>query len=162
MKRLAVLSILAIALLCSGCITERKLRLSPIVLASQYYGPGNYTEVPNDILGDDETVYFYTELRGFRTKKVDPYYEFWVTIDISLADAAGNVYFEKKAEKEMHVTNTTEKPGFVYYKYPYYTGNLVLSGAYLVKIVATDKLSGTFVETSKEFQVNLSMTRTEG
>jgi len=162
MRPLAILPILAIALLCSGCITERKLQLSPIILASQYYGPRNYTEVPGDLLGDDETVYFYAEVKGFQTKKVGPHYEFWVTIDISLADAAGNLYFEKKTEKEMHVTNATEKPGYVYYKYPYYTGSLVLSGAYLVKIVATDKLSGTFVETSKEFQLNLSMTRTEG
>jgi len=162
MRRLVILPILSLALLCCGCITQEKLRLSPIVLASQYYGPGNYTVVEDDLLGDDETVFFYTEVRGFQTKKVKPYYEFWVTIDISIADGAGNVYVDKKSEKEIHVANVTEKPGYIYYKYPYYTGNLVLSGAYLVKIVATDKMSGTFVEKSKEFQVDLNMTKAEG
>jgi len=161
MKRLAILPILALALLCCGCITQQKLKLSPTVLASQYYGPGNYTEVENDLLGDDETVFFYAEVRGFQTKKVDRNYEFWVTIDISIADSVGNIYLEKKNEKEIHETNATEKPAYVFYKYPYYTGNLVLSGAYLVKIVATDKISQTFVETSKEFRVDLNMTKTE-
>jgi hypothetical protein len=161
MRRLAILPILALALLCCGCLTQEKLRLSTIILASQYNGPGNYTEVKDDLLGDDETVFFYAEVKGFQTQKVDRNQEFWVTIDISIADSAGNVYLEKKNEKEIHVTNATEKPAYVYYKYPWYTGNLVLSGTYLVKIVATDKISQTFVETSKEFRVDLNMTKTE-
>ncbi len=161
MKSLAIPLTLPLAILCCACITQQKLQLRPIVLASEYYGPRNFTMVENDLLGDDETVFFYTEVTGFRTRKVDRHYEFWVSIDISLSDAAGNIYFEKKNEKEIHETNATKRPTYIYYKYPYYTGNLVLSGAYLVRIVATDKISGTLAETSKEFQVNLSLTRAE-
>ncbi len=139
-----------------GCIQSPKLTTSKIILASKVYGPGNLTEITNNTLGDDQLVYFYIEARGFKTKRTDRHYEFWVSMDIKIQDDQGNVYVQKIDEKQIHVTNATRRHNMVYYYYPWFTGNLVKSGAYKVTIVVKDQLSDLHVEATREFKVNLT------
>lgn len=156
MRRLLTLFFIIMAILSAGCITQADLDLSSIVMVSEFYGPGNYTTLESDILGDQQSVIFYVEVRGFQTKKVEGKFEFWLSMDVVIGDSDGNIYVEKVDEKEIHVTNVTEKPGMIFYKYPWYTGNMVISGGYWVKIVTKDKLSGKIKESRREFEIDLT------
>jgi len=154
--QILLVSVAMLVALSMGCILRATLSISPIVIASDVYGFHNYTAVTSNILGDDQSVYFYVEVRNFETRKTKAGYEFWVSMDITIRDQEGNRYVERMDDKEIHVTNATERPGAIFYDYPWFTGNMVKSGAYFVKIVAKDKLSGQIAETEKEFDIDLS------
>ncbi len=156
MRRNTVIALVIVLSLSSlGCLIQGQLRLSSIALASEFYGPGNFTIVEGDVLGDDQTAIFYVEVRGFQTRRIGRGYEFWVSMGVTIADDEGNLYVERMNEKEIHVTNATERPGMVYYKYAWYTGNLFIGGRYWVTITATDRLADRVAESRKEFWVDL-------
>lgn len=130
--------------------------MSNILLLSKFYSPTNYTAIERDVLGDDQTVMFYLETRGFTAEKSEEGWEFWVSMDIIVYDEDGYRYVEEMDEKEIHVTNATEKPGMVWYTFPFFTGNIVRSGSYWVRISVKDRLSDRLAQQEREFYIDLS------
>ena len=156
MRLLAALLALLLLVASGGCLMAEGLRLSDILLLSAFYSPTNYTPLEKDLLGDDQAVVFYLETRGFATKKSEQGWEFWVSMDIIVYDENDIRYVEEIDEKEMHVTNATEKPRMVWYTFPFFTGNVVKSGSFWVKIVVKDRLADRVAQTEKEFYIDLS------
>ncbi len=155
-KETLVIFLLICLIAWCGCIGSKEITLSNITLLSEFNGPGNYTVLQSDVLGDAQNVIFYVETTNFKTQKDDGQYEFWVSMDITIGGPEGEIYVEKLNDREIHIKNATSKPTMVYYKYPWNTANLVQSGEYWVKIAATDKLSGNIVEMERKFQVDLN------
>ncbi len=153
-RLLAIIGLVVLSVLIHGCMNEPKLTVSDVLLLSEFNGPGNYTELGTTVLGDDQGVTFYVEIRDFGIEKSGSLYEFWVSVDIRIGDET-DVYIDKTDQQEIHIKNATEKPGMVYYKYPWNTGNMVRSGDYWVKIVAKDKLLGRVAESRLEFEIDL-------
>jgi hypothetical protein len=154
MNRLRGLLAIGLALMTAGCIAPQKMELNEIELYSGEVG--NLIKIGNGTLGPNTPVHFYIEVRNFQSQKVDNVHEFWLTMDIVITDWNGTVYLEKINENEIHITNATEKPGMVFYRFPWHTANLVLSGEYQVTIIVKDKLSGRIEERSKDFSVVLT------
>lgn len=140
----------------SGCLMAQGLRLSNILLLSKFYSPTNYTAIERDVLGDDQTIMFYLETRGFTVEKSQEGWEFWVSMDIIVYDEDGYRYVEEIDEKEIRVTNATEKPGMVWYTFPFFTGNIVRSGDYWVRISVKDRLSDRLAQQERKFYIDLS------
>ncbi len=130
--------------------------MTNILLLSRFYSPTNYTTLEKDLLGDEQTVVFYLETRGFSTKKSEEGWEFWISIDILVYDEDEIRYVEEIDEKEIHVTNATERPAMIWYTFPFFTGNMVRSGSFWVRIVVKDRLSNRVAQQEKEFYIDLS------
>jgi hypothetical protein len=156
MKRFPSILILIIIAIISGCITETTITVSKIHMCSEFYGPGNCTEITDEVIGDDQTVIFYIEASDYKTKKTGEGFEFWLSIDILISDEWNSTYVEEINEKEIHRTNSTSRDGTVWYKYSWYTGNMVRSGEYTVEINVKDRLSGKISTVSREFYLDLS------
>jgi len=160
MKRFPAILILAIVAITAGCITETRMTTSNILMLSEFIGPGNYTEITDEVIGDDQVVIFYIEASDYETKKTGEGYEFWLGIDIMISDEWNNTYVEEIDEKEIHTTNSTAREGTVWYKYSWFTGNMVRSGEYTVEINVKDRLSGKILSVSREFYLDLSRKNT--
>jgi hypothetical protein len=156
MKSLACVLAVGLLVASSGCLMAGRLRLTDILLLSSFYSPTNYTAIEKDVLADDQTVVFYLETRGFATEKSEGGWEFWVSIDIIIYDEDEYRYVEEIDEKEIHITNATERPGMVWYTFPFFTGNMVRSGSYWVRISVKDRLSDRVAQREKEFYIDLS------
>jgi hypothetical protein len=160
MKGLPAILVLAVVTIVSGCIMESDMTVSQIYMLSEFYGPGNYTEIDDKVIGDEQTVIFYIEASDYKTKKTGEGYEFWLSIDILITDEFNNTYVEKIDEKQIHVTNSTERDGMIWYKYSWFTGVMVLNGDYTVEIIVKDRLSGKIASVSREFYLDLSRINT--
>ena len=155
MKVNLAIPLLAAVIILSGCIMQSHLTVSEIQMFSDFISPTNYTEIKEEVIGDEQTVIFYLETRDYKTKKVNNVYEFWISIDIIISDEWNNTYVEKIDEKEIH-SNSTERSGMVWYKYSWFTGNMVRSGWYTVRIVVKDRLADEIKEAERKFYVDLS------
>jgi hypothetical protein len=160
MKGFLVISLFVVIAIISGCISETSMTVSNILMLSEFYNATNYTEIEDQYIGDEQTVIFYIEARDYETKKTGEGYELWLSIDIIISDEWNNTYVEEINEKEIHITNSPDRDGMVWYKYSWFTGTMVRSGEYTVEIIVKDRLSDKISPVSREFYLDLSRKNT--